>query len=515
MKKSFYIVLLSVFLILSCNEKSNNTNNEVVLAKVGDAVITVDEFRKNYELGFGNLKKGNNPKKTYLDYMINEKILALEGYDLGYDKFENVQKSLKTLEKELLIETLLQTEVKDKINVSDEEIRDAINKSKVSFKFRYWVEPNFNRALKVAEAMKVKGYADVVDEILMENPEYIIDPKLLETDYLDYMQVSPDVLAAIQDLPYGEISDPVEMRDHYYIFQVVDIRRGAVTENEYMTKASSFEQIVFYRKFEQALVEYGTRLLDPKNIKTKRNAFDMLAEALQEWKTINPNERTIFSEDIQKTKNNRPALNKLHGNLDMPFFEYNEGEVSIEEFLKSFKAKKFLKDFEGKTDFIGFLHSEIQSTIRDYFLLKEAEKKDLRTNPKLQNELSLWRDKLVYGETRNNLVKNVTVNENEVEDYFEHHQDKYKSTKNITPKLSSVYKQVKRDAFQNQIHSKINEEIETLKKKYGVQINETVLDTIKVVEFQKSKWATMQVFKSGSNRPALPVVDPNWSLNKQ
>jgi hypothetical protein len=38
------------------------------------------------------------------------------------------------------------------------------------------------------------------------------------------------------------------------------------------------------------------------------------------------------------------------------------------------------------------------------------------------------------------------------------------------------------------------------------------LDTITTIEFQKSRWAGLQVFKRSNNRLAFPVVDPAWGF---
>ena len=57
----------------------------------------------------------------------------------------------------------------------------------------------------------------------------------------------------------------------------------------------------------------------------------------------------------------------------------------------------------------------------------------------------------------------------------------------------------------------INAEIEKLNDLYNIEINDAVLDTITVIDFKKSKWASMQIFKYGTNKPAYPVVDPRWN----
>jgi hypothetical protein len=510
----FTLFYISILYLSSCKDNTAiaDKKNQQILATIGDDVITVDEFRKNYELGFANLKTGKNRKKTYLDYMINEKLLALEGYKFGLDESENVKKSEESLKRELLIELLIQKKVKNKIKVTKDEIKESINKSKVKFKFRYWYESTYNDAKIIANKMRKMGYAKVVEEILMKNPEYKIDPKYFETDYLNYLELSPELLSAIKDLPYGEISDPVELKGKFYIFQVLDIRRNAVTENEYNSEASSIEQVVFYRKFEKALVNYGTTLLDKKSIKTKRKAFNLLADAIIEWKDINKKEKLDFIESLVNHLKDQTALTMLSENLDEPFFEFEDGYVSIHDFLKIFDAYKFLKDFESKKEYLRYLHTVVAQSIRDYFLVEEAKNNKLQKDPKLQQELSLWKDKWVYEEVRNETSKKISISKEEIEKYFDNNKKYYDAMNNQESVLNNIYTQVKIDAVNEKIDSLLNQKIDLLKNQYNIEINEAILDTISVVDFKKSRWATMQIFKTGSNRPAYPVVD--LRLNK-
>lgn len=505
-------LMLTLLLISACSSKKDQDQSTELrtLARVGAKVITVRDFRYNYENGFGHLKTGPDHKRTYLNYMINEKILTLEGYRLGLENAGWIKASEQKLLDELLIEELINREVKRKITVSREEIREAINQSKVSFKFRYWTEPSFTRAQAVAEAMRERGYAEVVDEKLRSNPERRINPKELETDYLNSFQVSENLLNAIKDLPYGEISDPVELNGQYFIFQVLDIRREAVTENEYDDKATTFEQAVFQHKLEKELIRYGTNLMQPKAVVTKGEAFKLLANACIEWSQIEEDERGDFLQSVNQATEEHPALKTLRDNFDQTFVTFKGGSLSVEEFLKEFDAGKISKWPKGERDFIIALNNAVGRTIRDYFLVSEAVSQGLEKAPRVQEELAMWRDKWVFEEARRHFTQGTEVSDKEVGDYFQNFKNNYRLKKDEDPQFSEIAGFVKRDAYDHKALMALNQEVTALKNHYPVEINEAILDTIKVVEFQKSRWATLQTFKTGTNRLAYPVVDPRW-----
>lgn len=503
-------------LLLSCEQRNNTPEqtNEPVVAKIGDRLITAKEFRNSYEVGFSHLKFGPDPKKSYLEYMINEKLLALQGYQLHFDQSQYVKNNERQILDELMIESLLDREVKSKIKITPEEIRDEINKSKVTFKFRYWVEPTLEKANIVAADMRERGYAEVLDDIIHSNPERKIDPKLYETEYLTYLEVPDDVLNVIRDLPYGNISDPLRIDNQYFIFQVVDIRRSGITENEYKSRAGSFERILFYKKFQQEATRYIADLMESKNVVVKKEAFNLLANAIKEWLKIPPIERFQFQEQVSKATNSQPAMAALKENLRSTFFTYTGGKLSIEEFMDFFNESRLLEKSREKISFGDALNQETKNAIRDYFLVQRAKQMNLQREQKVGRELNLWRDKWVFDETRRYLVRNLKLDEKEIKSYFFENKNRYKINKEQEPKYTSFKRKVKEDLYRYQTNLILEKEAESLKSRFPVVINYDVLDTITVTDFNKPNRMNIQIFKGGTNRPAFPSVDPFWEPEK-
>ena len=81
LKISALMAVSLALLLLSCVKQKEipELPDEPIVAKIADRAITAKEFRNSYETGFAHLKTGPDPKKAYLEYMINEKLLALKG----------------------------------------------------------------------------------------------------------------------------------------------------------------------------------------------------------------------------------------------------------------------------------------------------------------------------------------------------------------------------------------------------------------------------------------------------
>lgn len=506
------LFVTAIFVLYSCTK----TEEEPVVATIGEECITATDFVMSYENASGHLKPGatiDTKKRSYLDFMINEKLLAKKGYQLGLEKSTWILAETEELRQELMIDALLEADVRSKIEVTPDEIKEEINKSKVTFKFRYWPENNLENAQKVAQRMREVGYAETVDELQNNNPERRrIDPNQLISEYVDYQQISPEILEAIENLPFGEISDPVEINDNYLIFQVLDIRRSAVTTNEYKSLASRFEQIIFYRKYGELVKKYVVDMMTPLEVKTKADAFNLLAPALVEWEKNFDIKRGVFLLDVQNAADKFTAMVKLRDNFDAVFFTWRDGSVSIGEFLPYFKTRYVNPETAKADDYHTMLDYAIQLSIRDYFTVQRAKGRDLADAPSVQKGLKTWQDKWVFEASASHVTKKMPFTDNDLIEFYTNFNDKYVVDKETGPALDYDAPQVKNDAM---IHKKIQllqQTCDSLRNVFPVKINEAVLDTIQVVRFKNNPWATTRFYRAGTNRPIFPTVSDNWKL---
>ncbi len=227
------------------------------------------------------------------------------------------------------------------------------------------------------------------------------------------------------------------------------------------------------RYFPKTLSENLTPTLSQFFVEKKVRQFNLKEEFLFTLKEQNTNAFVglVYIKELDWDK-------KITENIAEPFLEYNEGFISIEDFIKKFNTSNFLKDFKSKKEYANYLHTKVSQSIRDIFLAREAKLNNLQESPLLQKDLELWKNKWVYEELCNRIVFN-----------------------------SSVKK-----TAQDNIKTTLSNKIKKLKNIHKVEIYESILDTINVIDFEKSKWASMQILKYGSNRPAYPVVDPRLEL---
>ena len=479
MTKRHLVLFFAILLLTACELDSGDTSP--IVARVGHRVITADTFMRDYESGFGHLKKGENRKLAYLQYMIKERLLALEGYRIGLDNQDWIQQEEKKLYQELLIDALITQEIRSHITVSFDEIKEEINKSKASFKFRFWAERDFNKARDIVIDMRERGFGEVSGDLIRRNPESTIKPTDLETEFLTHLEVRPEILAAIKDLPRGAISDAVKIDDQYYIFQVTDLRRKGVTEGEYREKSNAFQQVIYYRKLQQEIQKYVSGLLDAEEITTSGESLKHLTNALMTWKRMEKTERLPFRLAIQEADDQYPHFLALRDHLQAPFFTAKSRSMTVEEFLVHFNPGNIDPEYQDRYEFLRAVNNAVMFTIRDNFLSEKARALGLEQASAFRQQAERWRDKWVYEASRN------------------HFKGLYRESATGTDSLAHERRY-------------LDDVIMQLQETYPVYINHAVLDTITVTDFKKSRWASVQIFRGGTNRPAYPHADPSWGL---
>ncbi len=516
LKKRYRWCILVLFLFSlisgSCEKKKPLDGENIVLAQVGGQKITVGDFRLNYEFGFAHLKTGENRKLAYLERMIDEKVLSLRGYELRLDQSDRVQRQVESLRDELIIEQVIKDQVQNKATVSDQEITDAINKSKVSWKLRYWAEPNREFAESVCAHMRQHGYAATVEKILSNNPEVSLKPSDFETDYITWLDVSDELLSAIENLPVGEISDVVELNGSYFIFQIVDIRRQALTDYDYESRRETFRKILRARKEDDLATKFIADLMTLKNVTTKGRVFVPLSKCLYEW-YLHKKPGESLQSALANIDDDRPYITELRQYLTQTLVTFKGGSWSVADFLTKLKpnAIRLQKDDDLYT-FQVQLNDQIARSVRDHFLLQMGYKARVHKRPEVKNELRRWTDKWVYQEYLRQLCDTVSISEQKAQQYFEMYRDRFKLRKDDQPLFEEHRQQATAFALKQRQWSLLQQESQKLRSRYGVTIATAVLDTIRTIEFAKSRWASVQIYKLGSRRLAFPIVDPDWGF---
>ena len=332
MKKS--ILFIIIFYSLSFIIYSQQDKNQI-LAVVGNHNITLSEYSERYSnyLFATGAKDNIVIRKAILNNMINEILLY------NYDSNEKVYSNPEYLEElgQTRVRTILaylkDREIYAKINVSDQEVREAFSRVNEKLSARHLFAKTEEEANNLYELVKLgvdfKSLAKQVfsDSVLQNNGGYL--------GYFTWGDMDPAFEDAAYSLKVGEISKPVKTDYGYSIIKLEErISNPLLTESQFQNKKSHLENVVRMRKKEPAEEEYIKSIFDDAKLKFNDVSLKNVLADLSNNNDIESGKNNDQSQDcvkyIDRVYSQYEIIQKI---LNLP--SYYKSKINSVETLKA------------------------------------------------------------------------------------------------------------------------------------------------------------------------------------
>ncbi|MBL7075274.1 peptidylprolyl isomerase [candidate division KSB1 bacterium] len=412
---------MAVF-FLDCG-KRKEVSEVNVLAKVGDRIITDEDFRISYELwprySWGT--KGMDAKWEHLNTLIEKKLVALEGIRRGIDQQEPIRERLKWYQKKAAIEQLYKREISENVEITEAEAREAFLKYNEKIRARHLFAETLDEALKLRDRLLAgERFEDVAAEIFT-------DPTLRanggDLGFFTWGEMDEDFEKAAFSLMPGELSEPVKTRWGYHIIKVEERHRNAIiTEYDFYQKKNHIDFILKRRKEEKLSRKYIKDFMDDKKVVLKGKPFGFLVRTSRE--KLGPPEQPIppylpklLDREIGEVKE------VIEDHLDEVLVTFEGGHWTIGDFFEKLRPvppseRPLLSSFTGLKNGIGVM-------VRDEFLAKAAFKKGLHHSDEAKTEVQKQQEDILFGRLKTSILDTVTVTEGEMLSYFQQNRDDY------------------------------------------------------------------------------------------
>ena len=504
--KILNVVLISIILIsyparskdkkdslhIDIRTAQNDSIGNITLATIGDKKITVREFLASYEFGPAYPKRIKNSKEHFLDYMINEKLLAMYGYSQGIADSAQVKEMLDALRGDLATEEMFKDDILKNIKVEKPDIDKLVAEKQIAYKIRWLYSADEKNILNSESILKKTNAFDSLFNSQL-NDSVSSDQRSMEIDKFKLKTNNPEIAVIIDSLKAGQISKSVKGSDGWYIFKLDDIWKNMITTQSLLDKESAdAEEIIKKEKMDKESDIYVAGLLKSENPVIKGNAFaivrsylggyELPKEKFDEWKL---GER--LNEQLKKLK----VKNNNYGNLKLVALK--DTSFSIDNYINWYRMRsQFIK--LNKNDFNNFsasIESTIWQMIRDNLLMKKAYARGYQNKEIVKQQLKWWKDKIVYAVVRDKIINSIKLNTTE-------------------SKIKELSKPDEKK--EQQVTKKILHKILSLKQKYKIEINKDLLKKIYVEDSNDPKTVDVYIVKKGGifPHPAYPSIDMLW-----
>ena len=471
--------------------------DERVVASVGKLKITADELKKGYDFGPAFYKREKKSKDIYLKFLINEKLLAQDGYNRRVDTVKQVVDMFKVFHDDLITDELYNDEIFSKIKAENKEIDSVITQKQLELSIKWIYTQNKEEAISCSVSLH-KGASFDSLFIRQSSDSSVINNRKLITSLFDLKKNNPVMAKILDTLKAGNVSLPIHAFDGWYLIKLEDISRNIITtesdENE--LRSESIEAVKM-TKMNRLSDQYIYKLMSSEKPVIRKNEFSILRSFIgnhllpkskfENWHLAEKMDSALSVLSI-KDKEKIPLLTVV---------DLKNSTVTLADVLNWFWTRDQYIKF-NENDLLKYsvsFEQMIWRMVRDKVLVAEADKRNISGMQSVKNQERWWRDKIVYSYVRNELANEVSINNNELP-----------SAKNDADQLRNS------DKLSFELSKKILYKINMLKQKISININSDVLNSINVTEENDPKAIELYIVKKGGliPRTPFPAIDNDW-----
>lgn len=402
-----------------------------VIAKVGDKIITVEEFKTRYQMRpmqNSMLSKNEERARAQILYsIIAEKLWALEAQNNNYDTTDIMNYTYKSLEKSFLRDALYQKEIASKVKISDVDYIRAVQKSKLTLFVNYLLGTSKSEADSLYSQLN-SGVS--FDSLLQNREEKEFQNYPLEINYGD---LPIDIEDSLYSLEKNDYTKPIKNGFDWYIYKLAnkdfanEIDQRVASENK-----KNVRSILEARATNNVFQDFYKDFFKGREVSSDGYLFWTFAENV--IKTIKTNRTSAGLKPNDKLVLESADLNKIASgigldSLNMTFITIENNPITLKEFLYDFIFEGFYTMNDNPDILRSQLNSRVKRFIELELLYMEAKRQGFYNNEQVQKDISMWKPFYQSSLLKNDFKNTIKITDNELLEYY---NEIYDSSKSIT-----------------------------------------------------------------------------------
>lgn len=485
-----------------------------IVARVGPIEISAQQFLLSYEFGPAFAKREKHSRHTYLEYMINEKLLALDAADRGAKSSAQVRRSVGEIEGDLVTEELYRDDILSKVSVTGGELTKALREQRTHYSLRWLHAPTREEIDSLRDAL---AGGVTFDRLFRAQPGDSAGPGLRSMDITLFQlrNERPAIAAAVQSLNPGAISAPVEGPDGWYIMNVGSVTFDAIaTSSNVLQMRYDAQRAITRRKADSLSVDYVNQLMSGHSPVIEPKTFALLSTYLaQIWVPADRRESWNVGRSLDRELQ-LAAVKDIDRFGDETLVHMKDRSVRLARFLSWYRARDQIVKLRTTSllSFESSLEGLVWRMVRDGLLIERATQRGMQHRATVKTQRGWWEEKVLYAAEKKALGDSITLDESRLKKYYEDHPRDYRNSAGDLLPLESVRDRVRKDCWSAELTARILHRLIALKRRYPVSIDEKVLAGLPVDSREDARAIDVYTAKTGGTfpHPAFPTIDYDW-----
>jgi len=487
--------------------------DRITVATVGPISITASEFKSGYEFGPAFPKRESRSKERYLNYLVYEKLLALDARQRGLDIWPDLRRQVSEIQGDLATEELYRDDILKGVKPGARLIADAVGRERRHLSVRWIFCSSAPEVDSVVRAMKSGA---TFDSLYSEQIAGKVKPddRSMETTAFRLRLKNPAFASVTESLKPGAVSLPVHGPDGWYFVQITkswtspvgtqsenerilaDVRRSLTQyaadslSDAYVGHLMTGEHPTIMRGPFNAIEAYlGAKFLDKKTMEEWKLSARMGAKNLRDPSDI----ESIAPETLVVMKSRTISVGDFLG-----WFRMREPYVKME-----------LSRQEG---FFQSAENLVWQMVRDRLLTQRAYERGYQNRASVKRETEWWREKMLYIANKQRIGDTIEDSTSSLMKFYGSHERLFADDSGHVRPFADVREDVWKQYYSSELTKRMLHEILRLKQQYRVRVDSTALQAVAVSEENDPKAIDVYSVKSRGIYPrmAFPSIDYDW-----
>lgn len=449
------------------------------MARVGDRVITVDEFirRAEYTIRPPYCRMDNYVhKKIVLNSLIGEKLLALEtDEDTPLRKNENFQAHIQGRKEQAMRQILYYQEAYDQVELDTGEVSRMFNLAGRTYDVSYFTLPDQEKALEVADSLKGENWTfNEVYQSLWDEAE----PAERTVSWEEENHSAIERALYVEPVRKGQVIGPLQVSEEDYLFMKVKGWKDSrvITEQTVQQRHQDVRERLTHIHAGRLWNNMVLDIMKDKRLEFVEDTFWKMNEIfLNRYYVTHEEQKDAFNKMFWEGQDVELTLDDWENNeelLNYPFFSIDGKVWTVKEFKRLLMSHPlvFRERKIPASEFSKQFKLAVVDLVRDMYITDTAYEMKLDEHPAVIANEKMWEDAFLAA----------------------YHKMEYLSRKTDGKKANVV--------SEGQVTKYMNPYIDRLQTKYSDQIE------INMDAFEKVRLTHIDMYVTQRNMPYQVVV---------
>ena len=413
-KRYLHLIIVALFscsLLVGCGKSGGG-----IVAKVGDYEISAQELNDLFQTvrtPFATAQDEFDKRSEVLDSLIVNRLLVQAAYEKNMDRLEELNRVVLANKDKFLLDVLYQTEIADKAEATDAEVREYYDKSQYKIRASHILVETEEEANEMLEKIKA---GESLDKLAFDHS---IDPSAKrnrgDLGYFLWGAMVDEFQKAAFAMEVGEISPPVKSKFGYHIIKLVD-RLPNDERRSFDAEKENYRQQIIGRRRNKLAEDYFKYISDKYHVTVDNTTCDYLVKKRE---ALYPPQILVGLPAGDFDPNQLDRNEK-----ELVLATWDGGQITISEYLElATGVPQAMKPPFSMYDSLATIIFELKKLD---ILTYEALRQGLDKNPEYLRKVKLFKELNMADIMRNDsLPKPLPPDEASIRKYYDEHPKEF------------------------------------------------------------------------------------------